>query len=444
MIDLERLEENARKLVTAAEKAGADQCDVTVARSDSQSVSVREGRVENTGRSENDDFSLRVFIGKRVASVSANQPSDFEVLAERAVSMAKVSPEDPWAGLPDPDRLASDIPDIEMLDETVPETEILQAQALEAENAGTAVPGVAKSMGASAAFGKSGFVLATSDGFSGNFARSRFMISASMLSGEGESMERDYDFTSAVYFEDLRPADVIGKEAGERAVRRSNPQKVKTGKYPVIIDRRVAGGMLATMLGAANAAAVARKTSFWREKLGDQVAAKSITVHDNPLLDRGLGSRPFDGEGIGVAPLVIIEEGVLKTWLLDSATARELSLETNARAARNGAGISPSSTNAWLDPGERSIEEMAREIGTGLYVTETIGHGVNMVTGDYSKGASGFWIEGGEITYPVSEITIAGNLIEMFKAMHPLRDLEFRGSVNAPSLLINGMTIGGN
>ncbi len=358
--------------------------------------------------------------------------------------MAKVSPEDPWAGLPDPDRLASDIPDIEMLDETVPETEILQAQALEAENAGTAVPGVAKSMGASAAFGKSGFVLATSDGFSGNFARSRFMISASMLSGEGESMERDYDFTSAVYFEDLRPADVIGKEAGERAVRRSNPQKVKTGKYPVIIDRRVAGGMLGTMLGAANAAAVARKTSFWREKLGDQVAAKSITVHDNPLLDRGLGSRPFDGEGIGVAPLVIIEEGVLKTWLLDSATARELSLETNARAARNGAGISPSSTNAWLDPGERSIEEMAREIGTGLYITETIGHGVNMVTGDYSKGASGFWIEGGEITYPVSEITIAGNLIEMFKAMHPLRDLEFRGSVNAPSLLINGMTIGGN
>jgi PmbA protein len=257
-------------------------------------------------------------------------------------------------------------------------------------------------------------------------------------------MERDYDFTSAVYFEDLRPADVIGKEAGERAVRRSNPQKVKTGKYLVIIDRRVAGGMLGNMLGAANAAAVARKTSFWRKKLGDQVAAKSITVHDNPLLDRGFGSRPFDGEGLGVAPLVIIEEGVLKTWLLDSATARELSLETNARAARSGAGTSPSSTNAWLDPGERSIEEMAREIGTGFYVTETIGHGVNMVTGDYSKGASGFWIEGGEITYPVSEITIAGNLIDMFKAMHPLRDLEFRGSVNSPSLLIDGMTIGGN
>lgn len=442
-INLETLEANSRKMVEAALKAGADQCDVSVSNGQSASVVCREGKIENTGRAEGDSFSLRVFVGKKVASVSTNQINDLQMVAERAVAMAKVSPEDPFQGLAEPDEIAREFPKLELLDETVPTNAQLQDYALEAEAAGVAVKGVAKSMGASAGWGTSGFVLATSNGFSGSFARSGFSCSASMVSGEGESMERDYDFTSAVFMEDLRSAAEVGMTAGERAVRRASPRQVKSGSFPVLFDRRQTGGLLGALLGAINGSSVARKTSFLRDQMGRQVTSHSIQVFDDPLRKRGLGSRPFDGEGLPCKPMTLVEDGILQTWLLDGATARELGLESNGRASRNGAGTSPGSTNAWIPNGEKSIEELAKDIGTGFYCTETIGHGLNMVTGDYSKGASGYWIENGEITYPVAGITIAGNLKDMFVKMIVASDLEFRGSVNAPSMLFETMTIGG-
>ncbi|WP_342098041.1 TldD/PmbA family protein [Salaquimonas pukyongi] len=443
MVQFESLEEDASRLVSAALKAGADQCDVVVTKGQSVGVSVREGKVENTGSAEGDDFYLRVFSGKRVATVSTNQVSDLAMVAERAVAMARVSPEDPFQDLAPREDLITEIPDLDLLESSPPDPARLQEAALEAEDAGLAVTGVSKSMGASAGWGISGFVLATSAGFSGSYARSGCSVSASMVSGDGDTMERDYDFSSAVHRGDLRSPAEIGRTAGERAVRRANPRKVDSGNYPVIFDRRLAGGLLASLLGAINAASVARKTSFLRDRLGEQIAASAITVTDDPLRKRGLGSRPFDGEGLACKPLVLVDKGQLTTWLLDGATARELDLQTNARASRSGSGTSPSSTNAWIANGSKSPQELARDIGTGFLCTETIGHGINMVTGDYSKGASGFWIENGKITHPVAEITIAGNLKDMFMAMTPANDLEFRGATNAPSLLIEGMTIGG-
>ncbi|MCB1385119.1 MAG: TldD/PmbA family protein [Nitratireductor sp.] len=442
-IDLEKLQSDADRLVAAALKAGADKCDVVVSNGYSSGISVREGKVENTGRSEGDGFSLRVFAGKRVATVATNQPADLQMLAERAVAMARVSPEDPYQDLADPDQLARSWPDLDLVDPLEPDPASFRETALEAEAAGLAVDGVMKSMGASAGAYNTGFVLAASNGFSGNFARTGHSVSASFVAGEGEAMERDYDFSSAVHLADLRPPAEVGRTAGERTARRVNPRKVSSGAFPVLLDRRLSGGLLGAMLGAINGSSIARKTSFLRDRMGRQIASAAITVTDDPLRMRGLGSRPFDGEGLACEKMVLVDGGVLQAWLLDGATARELGLESNARASRGGSGTAPSSTNAWIAPGERTIAETAREIGTGFYCTETIGHGINMVTGDYSKGASGYWIENGEIAYPVAEITIAGNLKDMFLALTPLSDLEFRGAVNAPSLLIDTMAIGG-
>lgn len=442
-VDLQRLESLSEQLVKAAKKAGADHCDVVVATGQSLRLAVRDGALEDTGRAESDDISLRVFIGRRVAAVSSNQASEIDGLAERAVAMAKVSPEDPYQGLADPDRLARSYPALDLVDPTHPNADSLREQALAAEAAGLAVKGVAKSMGASAGWSNSGFVLATSHGFSGHFMRSGFSLSAAMVSGEGEAMERDYDFTTAVFAADLESPEKIGSSAGERAVRRRNPVKPKSASLPILFDRRVAASLLGVALGATNAAAVARKTSFWRDRMNAQVAASAITIHDDPLLEKGLGSRPFDGEGLATGAMTLIENGVLGEWLLDSASARELRLSTNGRAARSGAGTTPAPTNSWIASGDKTPEALAAEIGTGLYLTETIGHGVNMVTGDYSKGASGFWIENGEIAYPVAEITVAGNLPDMFMRMIPANNLFFRYRSNAPSLLVEGMTIGG-
>ncbi|MCU0790053.1 MAG: TldD/PmbA family protein [Nitratireductor sp.] len=442
-VNLARLEENAAALVDAALKAGADSCDVVVSRGQSLGIGVREGKVENTNRSESDDFSLRVFCGKRVASVNANNIKDIDSLAQRAVAMAKVSPEDPFQGLAPAERLAGSVPDLDLCDTRVPDAAELTQRALECEAAGLSVEGVTKSMGASAGWGLSGFVLATSTGFSGHYSVSRFSASAAMVSGEGTSMERDYDYHSATHGEDLMDSAAIGRSAGERAVRRRNPRQVASAAVPVIFDRRISGGLLGSLLGAINGAAVARKTSFLRDRMGQPVANPAVTVIDEPLRRRGLGSRPVDGEGMATAPLTLVADGVLREWLLDWAAARELGLESNARATRGGSGTSPSSTNCHIAAGEASLAELLGSVKSGLYLTETIGHGINMVTGDYSKGASGFWIENGEITWPVAEITIAGNLKDMFASMIPASDLEFRYATNAPTLFVEGMTVGG-
>jgi PmbA protein len=430
-------------LVEAAKRAGADAADAVVVRSRSSSVAVRLGKVEGTESAERDDMSLRVFVGRRVASVSATAASDPAVLAERAVAMAKVSPEDPYQGLAEPDQLAREIADLGLVDAAEVSAERLKEDALAMEEAALAVAGVTNSSGAGASAGAGGLVLATSHGFVGQYSATRFSRSASVIAGEGTKMERDYDFSSRLHFADLDSPEKIGRMAGERAVRRLNPRRVKTGVLPIVYDPRVARGIAGHIAAAINGAAVARKTSFLRDMMGKQVAATGITVTDDPFRTRGQASRPFDGEGVAGVPLTPVEKGVLETWLLSTSAARELGLRTNGRGVRAASSVNPSSTNFAIEPGETAPEDMIASIGSGLYVNELFGHGVDLVTGDYSRGASGFWIENGEIAYPVSEITIASNLKDMFLRMTPASDLDRNFGTAAPTLLIEGMTIAG-
>lgn len=443
MSDKQNLLDRVAMLVEAAKRAGADAADAVVVRSRSSSVAVRLGKVEGTESSENDDMSLRVFVGARVASVSATIGSDPSALAERAVAMARVSPEDPYQGLADPARLAREIADLELIDETHVSPDRLKEDALAMEEAAFAVPGVTNSSGAGASAGSGGLVLATSHGFVGQYAATRFSRSASVIAGEGTKMERDYDYSSRLHFGDLETPERIGRTAGERAVKRLNPRRVKTGVFPVVYDPRVARGIAGHVASAINGASVARKTSFLRDMMGKQIASAGVTITDNPVRKRGQNSRPFDGEGVAGEPLAPVESGVLKTWLLSTSVARELGLETNGRGARSSSSINPSPTNFAIEPGETPPAELIKSVGSGLYVTEVFGHGVNMVTGEYSRGASGFWIENGEIAYPVSEITIASNLKDMFLRMTSANDLDRNFGTAAPTLLIEGMTIAG-
>lgn len=438
------LADRAGELVDLARKAGADRADAVIVRSRSTGVSVRLGNVEGTESSESDDFSLRVFVGNKVASVSANPGFDLKALAERAVAMAKVSPEDPFATLADAAMLARDIPDLDLFDATTVSAEELTEAALEAEAAALAVKGVANSGGASAGAGMGGLVLVTSHGFSGSYMASRFSRSVSAIAGEGTGMERDFDYDSTLYFADLRGSADIGRVAGERAVKRLNPQRLDTqANVTVVFDPRVARGFVGHIAGAINGASVARKTSFLRDRMGEQVLKSGLSITDDPLIRRGSSSRPFDGEGVKGEKLTMIEDGVLKHWFLSTSTARELGLVTNGRGVRGGNQVAPASTNLALEPGDMSPGELIRSVGKGIYVTELIGHGVDMLTGEYSRGASGFLIENGELTVPVSEITIASNLKEMFLRVTPANDIDRSFGVAAPTLAIEGMTLAG-
>jgi PmbA protein len=444
IIDSGVLQMRAAELVDLALKAGADQADAVAVRSRSRSVSVRLGKVEGTEASEGDDFSLRVFVGRRVASVSANPGFDLKILAERAVAMAKASPEDPFASLADAARLAKSYPDLDLFDPTEVSTDALAAAALEAEEAALAVNGVTNSSGAGASAGMGGMVLVTSHGFSGAYMGTRFGRSVSVIAGDGTKMERDYDFDSRLFFADLKPAAEIGRTAGERAVARIGPRQVPTQKdVTVVFDPRMARGFAGHIAGAINGAAVARKTSFLRDMMGKPVMKAGVHVTDDPLVVRGASSRPFDGEGVTGERLSMIENGVLKQWFLSTSTGRELGLETNGRGVRGGPAVSPSSTNFSLEPGDISREDLIRNVGTGFYVTELIGHGVNMLTGEYSRGASGFWIENGELTFPVSEVTIASNLKQMFFGLTLADDIDRKFGIAAPTLAIEGMTLAG-
>ncbi|WP_068080963.1 TldD/PmbA family protein [Polycladidibacter stylochi] len=443
-IENSRLQDRALHLVEAAQKAGADAADAVAVTSQSLSVAVREGKVETTDRSEGDGLSLRVFVGQRSASISTNREEDIEALAQRAVQMATVSPQDPYAGLADQDRLLKEIPLLDLIDDTEVSATMLQDVALRAEEAGMAVQGTTKSGGASAGWGLSGMVLATSHGFVGAYQRSRSSFSMVAVAGEGTNMERDYDYDSRTYWSDLDSAEKIGQSAGERAVRRMNPRKLETCKVPVFYDPRVASSLLGHFAGAISGAAIARGTSFLKDQLGKQVFSKAINITDNPYKPRGAGTAPFDGEGTAAPTLRLIEDGVLTSWLLDSASARELGLTPNGRARRSGSTTIPGTTNLTLSEGDLSREQLLQHFGSGLLITEMIGSGANGVTGDYSRGASGFWVENGEIAYPVSEITIASNMRDMFMNMTAASDLDQRYAVAAPTLAVEGMTIAGN
>jgi PmbA protein len=446
LLDQSTLSQLAERLVEAAKRAGADASDAVAVRGVSQSVEVRDGRVEESERSESDDVGLRVLVGRRQATVSTNDVGGDNVskLAERAVAMARVAPDDQYVGLADPSLLARNFPDLDLLDRVTPSTAELERRAVEAEAAGLAVKGVTKSGGASASAGIGGMVLVTSTGFHGSYLRSSQSISMMAIIGDGTGMERDYDFSSALHGSDLMAPASIGRSAGERTVARANPRKVATCKVPVIYDPRVAGSLVGHVVSAANGASIARKTSFLKDRLGQQLFAKGIRIVDDPLRVRGLRSQSFDAEGVVTKKLAVIDDGVLASWLLDSATARELGLTTTGHAHRGvSSSPSPGSYNLHLEAGTMTPAELIADIKQGFYVTDLIGSGANGVTGDYSRGASGFWIENGEITYAVSEITIAGHLIEMFKSLTPANDLTFRYATNAPTVRIEGLTIGG-
>jgi PmbA protein len=443
-IDSQSLIVRAEELVRLALKAGATDADAVTVRSRSRSVAVRLGKVESVDASESDDFSLRVFVGNRVASVSANPGFDAATLAERAVAMAKASPEDPFACLAEDGDLSRDHADLGLLDESDVSSAELTDAALEMEAAALAVPGVTNSGGSGASAGLYGMVLVTSRGFSGAYMGSRFGRGLSVIAGEGTQMERDHEGDSKIRYADLDPAADLGRKAAERAVKKLNPRQAETGTgITVIYDPRVARGMVAHLASAINGAAIARKTSFLRDSMGQQVLRRGLTIVDDPQIFRGPSSRPFDGEGVRGTRLAMVEDGVLLHWFLATSQARELGLRTNGRGVRGGTTVSPSSTNLSLEPGTVSPEEMIRSVKNGFYVTEMIGHGANIVTGEYSRGASGFWIENGELTYPVSEVTLASNLRDMFLTMTPASDIDRTYSTASPTLMIENMTLAG-
>jgi PmbA protein len=340
--------------------------------------------------------------------------------------------------------VARSVPDLDILDPVEPSPEVLEARAAEAEDAARAVPGVTNSEGAESGWSSTRVQLAASNGFSGGYAVSRHSFSVSVLAGSGTAMERDYDFTSAIAGADLRDPAEVGRKAGERAVRRLNPRKVATAQVPVVYDPRVSGGLIGSFANAVNGAAIARGTSFLKDKMGSRVFAAGIQIIDDPLRKRGLRSKPFDGEGLPTTRRAIIEDGVLQSWFLDLATARQLRLTSTGNAARGtGAPPSPAPTNLYLAAGKLSPQDLIADIKQGFYVTELIGMGTNLVTGDYSRGAAGYWIENGEIAYPVSEVTVAGNLKDMYARLVPASDLEFRYGTDAPTVRIDGMTVAG-
>lgn len=433
-------------LIGRASRAGADAADAVLAESVSLTMAQRLGEREHLERSESTDVGLRVLIGQRQAIVSSSDTSSaaLDELVERAVAMARTVPEDPYCGLADPGQLAVDIPDLDSVDPNEPSPEVLAERAAAAEEAALAVGGVTNSEGASASWGGSTFTLAATNGFAHVYRGSRSSVSVSVIAGEGTAMETDYDFGYAVYGEDLRdPADV-GRSAGEKAVARLNPRKVPSAQVPLIYDPRVSKTIVGHLSAAINGNAVARGTTFLKEDMGKKVFADGIGIVDDPHRPRGLGSRPFDGEGVATSRRNVIDDGRLTTWFLDLRSARQLGLETTGHASRGPSSPpSPSSSNLYLEAGSVSPEALMADIESGFYVTDMMGFGLNFVTGDYSRGASGFWIENGQRAYPVSEVTVAGNMRDMFANLTPADDLEFRYGTDAPTLRIDGMTVAG-
>ncbi|HEY5338991.1 MAG TPA: metallopeptidase TldD-related protein, partial [Rhizomicrobium sp.] len=428
-------------LIRSARRAGADAADALLVESVSAGVSYRLGKLEDVERSESSDLGLRVFVGARVAFVSSTDFSADRLaeLPERAVAMARLAPEDKYAGLAPRELLATEFPSLDLEDPNEPSTETLIERARAIEGAAMAVPGITNSEGGGASFSRSAIALATSEGFRGAYAGTSHSIGVAVLGGEGAGMERDYDEASARHASDLKDASAVGKSAGERTMARLNPRQVKSQKVPVVYDPRASSGLVGHFAGAISGASIARGVSFLKDKMGEMIFASSINIIDDPHRMRGPRSKPFDGEGVRNARKALIANGVLKTWLLDTASARQLGLTTNGHAARGTGGPpSPSTTNLYMEAGPLSRDELIADIKDGFYVTELMGMGVSGVTGDYSRGAAGFWIENGKITYPVSGVTIASNLKDMFLNMTPANDLEFRHGTNAPTIRVEG------
>ena len=445
----DRLESLTAALLDAARKAGAEAADAMAVDGTALSIDVREGKLEQAERSEGIEIGLRVLIGGRQACVSASDISarTLAEMAERAVAMAREAPNDPNAGLADPAQLAQgwDIAALELVDPSAePNAADLEQDALRAEAAALAVPGVSKAQGASAAYSRRAIHIAASNGFSGGYARTSRQISAVAISGEGLGMERDWAAESRIWQADLPGAAEIGTLAGQRAAGRNGSRKPPTGAFPVLYDERIANSLIGHLLAAVNGSSVARGSSWLRDALGTQVLPAGLTVREDPHRVRIAGSRPFDAEGLPTQARDIVADGVLTGWTLDLATGRKLGMPSTGNASRGTSSPpSPGNSNIALSPGSASREDLIRDMGTGLIVTQLIGASINPTTGDYSRGASGFWVENGQIAYPVNECTIAGNLRAMLLRITPANDGRAYLTHVVPSLLVEGLTLAG-
>ncbi|MGB1963861.1 MAG: TldD/PmbA family protein [Candidatus Puniceispirillales bacterium] len=442
-IDLEHI---MSMLLDKARTHGADTADAVVAGGVSEEVSVRLGKLESIERSEDRNIGLRVFVDGRnaIISTASVDAESIDELAARAVAMARLAPQDPYAGCADAHLLATDIPDLDLMDRTVPSSDTLKDLAFAVEDAAQSVKGITNSEGGNASYGTSAMMLATTNGFSASYERSGYGISTVALAEHDGKMERDYDYSSAVHFEDLKSPEDIGLRAANRTLSRLDARKVKTGDFPVIYDQRVSSSISGHLASAINGASIARGTSFLKDRMGEQITNAAITMTDDPLRPRGAGSSGFDGEGLARRQRIMIENGILKGWFLDLASARQLGLEPTGNASRGtGSPPSPSTSNWIMTAGDVSRDELIAGIDEGFLVTELIGSSVSLITGDYSRGASGFWIENGKIAYPVTEGTIAGNLKDMLMTITPADDLDFTRSNITPSLRIDGMTVAG-
>jgi len=446
----DRLQDLTTRLLSAATKAGADTADAMAVDGTSISIDVRDGKLEQAERSEGVDIGLRVMIGKRQACVSASDISQgtLDTMAERAVAMAREAPEDRYIGLADVDQLAThwDLEALNLEDPAPePSPKALEDAARRAEAAALAVTGITKIDAAAAAYGRRRVHLAASNGFAGGYIRTSQSVSCVAITGDGTDMERDYYGDMRIHGADMDSPEYIGRMAAERTIARAGARKPPTGAFPVLYDERIASGLIGHLLQAVNGSSIARGSSWLRDALGEQVLPKGLSIIEDPLRPRATGSRPFDGEGLPSARRAIVEDGLLQGWTLDLATARQLGLQSTANAARGtSAPPMPSVTNIALTQGDKSREDLIRDIGTGLLVTSMIGSSINPTTGDYSRGASGFWIENGEITYPVNECTLAGNLRDMLRTIIPANDARSHLSRVVPSLLAEGLTLAGN
>ena len=434
-------------MLDAAKVAGADGADAMLARGHSTNISLRLGNVEASERSEDFDIGLRVFVGQRSASISTSQLDDENItnLAERAVAMAKLAPEDPFVRLATDAELAKSIPDLDMFDETIPDVDSLKDRAAAAEEAALSFNGIKTSDGADAGHGIVDVLIGTSNGFLAGYKRSSHGVSTVIIAEKDGQMERDYDYSSAVYESDLQPAEEVGKSAATRTLARLGARKPQTGQFPVIYDRRVAASLVGTMASAINGANITRGTSFLKDSLGKQVVSKGMNFIDNPLRPRGLGSRLFDGEGLAVSKRVMIDDGVLTGWFLDLASATKLSMPPTGNARRGlGSAPSPGASNFYIENSTISRDDLMADIDEGFLITEMIGSSVDMITGDYSRGAGGFWISKGKIAQPITEATIAGNLKDMFMQITAANDIDLRDSIASPSLYLDCMMIAGS
>ncbi len=429
-----------------AKACGADAADALHYDASDVSVNVRNGAPEELERSEECGVGLRVFVGKRNAIISSSdiKLDTLKKAAERAIDMAKASPEDAYTGLAPEELLCRDVPDLDLYDGDEPSAEALQEACMACEAAALEEKGITNSEGADAHYGRAHATLVTSHGFIGETSSSSSSLSLSVIAGKGSGMERDYDYSVARHRSDVKSPEAIGKEAARRTMQRMNPRKMDTKQVPIVFDPRVSKSLVGQFARAISGSAVARGTSFLKGAMGEQVFADGVSIIDEPHRKRALGSEPFDDEGVANDTLKLIEGGVLQHWLLDTRSANQLGLTTNGRGSRSlGSHPSPSSTNLYMAAGALPPEELIGDIQDGFYVTDLFGMGVNLITGDYSQGASGLWIEKGQLAFAVSEVTIAGHLRDMFKRLTPANDLVFEYGTNCPTVRVDGMTVAG-